>query len=42
MHHKTTLQFREQQPIQIGDVTRRINGIKGKKNMQQLATNDYD
>jgi hypothetical protein len=42
-HCKTTLQqviIRDQQPLQIGEATTKIHGIKGKKIMQQLDTKD--
>jgi hypothetical protein len=42
-HHKTTLQqaiIRDQQPLQIEEVTTTTHGNKGKKIMQQLATKD--
>jgi hypothetical protein len=42
-HHNTTLQqdiIKEQKPLQIGEVTTTIHGIKGKKITQQLATKD--
>jgi hypothetical protein len=42
-NQKTTLQqatIRDQNPLQIGEFTIKIHGIKGKKIMQQLATKD--
>jgi hypothetical protein len=42
-HHKTTLQqdiIKDQQPLQIGEVTTTIHGIKGNKIVQQLANKD--
>jgi hypothetical protein len=42
-HHQTTLQqaiFRDQQQLQIGEVSTKIHGIKGKKIIQQLDTKD--
>jgi hypothetical protein len=42
-HHKTILQeavIKYQQPLQIGEATTKIHGIKGKKIMQQLDTKD--
>jgi hypothetical protein len=32
--------IKDQQPLQIGEVTPTIHGIKGKKIMQKLATKD--
>jgi hypothetical protein len=42
-HHKTTLQqaiIRDQQPLQIGEATTKIHGIKGNKLMEQPDTRD--
>jgi hypothetical protein len=42
-NQKITLQqsiIRDQQPLQNGKVTTTIHGIKGKKNMQKIATKD--
>jgi hypothetical protein len=42
-HHQTILQqaiIGDQQPLQIGEASTKIHGIKGKKIMQQLDTKD--
>ena len=42
-HHETIIQkaiIRDQQPLQIGEVSTKIHGIKGNKIMQQLDTKD--
>ena len=44
-NHTTTLQqaiIKDQQPLQIGEASTIIHGIKGNKIMQQLDTKDYD
>ena len=44
-NNQITLQqaiIRDQQPLQIGEASITIHGMKGKKIMQQLATKDYN
>ena len=44
MHQKTIIQLDiiiDQHLLQIGEASTTIQGIKGKKLMQQLATKDY-